>query len=179
MKRVIFTLIGLLIASSYAFAGKSSGNKEDDYRYSVPVGSKLTLNQEIAIPPDRASIFFQYGKIVPPAVLDQWKPNCKLELRKVSPKGQIIKPDEFIITKSRLDSDASWAPIYVADIGIRSGAGTSPSNYGYHFFLKSNVQSQVRFLTCAQWWLPTDARYPTIREIRTALGDIFTLQLAK
>lgn len=63
--------------------------------------------------------------------------------------------------------------------GIRVGDGVGPYVFSTHMILRSTHQPEVRELNCRRWDDPALRVHLTIREIRQALGEIFTLELAR
>jgi len=151
--------------------------------YQPPAGGQLALNQAIEIPPDRATLRFQFGKVVPS--VHEYEPHCIFEVRTISEAPQRIKPDMFTITKVR-----SGSSIYAAQL---SHAGLIPARWvqdfsgpmHYYFktemFLRSEQQPHVLMLTCQHVWVVgTDwsrQRPPTLAEMQQALGTYFTFKL--
>ena len=151
--------------------------------YQPPTGGQLALNQAIEIPPDRATLRFQFGKVVPS--VHEYEPHCIFEVTTISEAPQRIKPDLFLITKVR-----SGSSIYAAQLsqpGIMHAGwmfdDTGPTHYYYktEMFLRSERQPHVLMLTCQHVWVVgTDwsrQRPPTLAEMQQALGAYFTFKL--
>lgn len=167
--------------------------------YYVPLpGSRFIVNKEIRVDANKASAWFQGGRLMSYSKLDQYYPNCKFELKAVSITGTVIKPDVFIVTRTRQEEQLfhDSEPVRLADasIGIGIGGGTrsgigvgiglgfnvhgsSPVPYATIFYLRSETQPDVFRITCSHWEEYTDARHLTFAEIRQALGDYITIEV--
>jgi len=80
------------------------GNENSPY-YLVPVGSRVTLHQELPVEPNLLGVFIQNGKIIKSAETLRYYPYCKLELFSLSEVARKIAPDEFEITKTVQDEN--------------------------------------------------------------------------
>lgn len=152
--------------------------------YQPPAGGQLALNQAIEIPPDRATLRFQFGK--PVQSVHEYDTHCIFEVTTLSEAPQRIQPDLFQITKVR-----SGSSIYSVQ---RSLPGPIPARWvfdddsgptHYYFrtemFLHSARQPQVLLLTCQHVWVVgtnwSRERPPTLAEMQQALGSYFTFKL--
>ncbi|NNG14194.1 MAG: hypothetical protein HKM22_03455 [Gammaproteobacteria bacterium] len=67
-----------------------------------------------------------------------------------------------------------------ATVVARDFRGGAPNeNYMTVLYLHSDRQPDVFRMTCQHWEAPSDAQHLTIKQIRQALGDLFTLKLAR
>ena len=149
---------------------------EDPVRY-LSSGVAIELNQTITIPADSASIYIQGGKILPYPAIDQYYPHCKFESRLRLEESQQIDADRFTVERVRLDGDYAWLGIFSDDqegISLASD-GPSPQNYAILIYLYSAQQPQILRLVCSHWEDPVDAEFLTIRQIKTTLGNIITI----
>lgn len=151
--------------------------------YQPPPGSKWVLNQAVDIPPDGASLRFQFGRIV--GGVQEFEPNCVFVLSTVKDTPQRIEPDTFVVTKVRSGSSlytAAWrrAP-RAMPVRVSDDIGTVRFYFKTEMFLRSEKQPQVLMLTCQHAWdTGTDFRYerpPTVAEMQQAVGAYFTLKL--
>jgi hypothetical protein len=149
--------------------------------YKVPSGSKLILHRNLIIPANSLKIYLQDGDLGDGA--NQYYPFCKFELRQAKGYSQSIKPDQFIITRTRrvvdyfvgLDKRRFVASIH---FGSSDNGKPSPMIYGTQMDLRSTTQAHVFRLTCGHLQDPNlTARHLTINQIREALGAVFSLQL--
>ncbi|MCP5313036.1 MAG: hypothetical protein H6955_05740 [Chromatiaceae bacterium] len=140
-------------------------------------GGTLVLQQALKVPAGKARIYLQDG--IAGSGFNSYKPHCALEVRRVDHDGFTIEPDTFVITKvqSSVQEVVQRQPIVVASLvamGGMDGGGGSNSYYdGYHFWLASDAQPDVRRMSCfGVYAVPADLYPPTIDEIRSALGEI-------
>lgn len=157
---------------------------EDSPSAVIPAGSRLILRQDVSVPAGRASLLIQGGRVVSYAELNVYQAHCRLEVSRVQDTAQAVPADEFTITKvlytERPMPGAAAALLAGRAVGgIRVGEGVGPYVFATHMVLHSARQPEVRSLTCQRWDDPANGVHLTIREIRQALGDIFTLELAR
>jgi len=152
--------------------------------YLIPVGSHLVLKQPLEIPPVAATVRLQFGKIVSRFNSQEFEPLCVFESRIVGEAAQRIEPDSFEIIRVRRDYNSTWAQAAPPTGLIKAFAseGGSRQYYKTELFLHSDKQPQILVMTCQHAWEPGlgsfDLRPLTVAEIRQALGDYFSLQLA-
>jgi len=132
---------------------------------SVPVGSRLILNQSLSIPSDTAHVRLQSGEIRSAGAIKQYYPNCNFRLRTRTDAPQKLEPDTFIIFKVEYGKDIV--------------AGDNVQRYYSEMHLRSEKQPNVFMLACQQWNKPPDSSYVTVDQIRVVLGEIFILELAE
>lgn len=153
--------------------------------YQPPAGAEWVLNRSIEIPPDSATVRFQFGQIV--RGLNEFEPNCVFELTTVRTTPQPVAPQTFVITKVRSGSsfrNSMRAP-GLRFVKTHLGADDSgPTRYFYktEMFLRSDKQPNVLMLTCQHAWESGSSSFeyqrpPTVAEMREALGAYFTLRL--
>lgn len=175
----------LILSLAAAACQPLSSYPVDSPWYQPPAGSELVLNQPIEIPPNAATVRFQFGKIV--RGLQDFEPNCVFELTTVRETPQRVEPDVFVVTKVR-----SGSSIYRAALPQPSGLmtvgltfeGDTPTRWYYQteMFLRSERQPNVLMMTCQHAWQSGPSRFeyqrpPTVAEMRQAMGDYFTLKL--
>ena len=132
---------------------------------SVPVGSRLILNQPLSIPAYTAHVRLQSGEVRSAGAIKQYYPNCSFRLRTRTDAPQTVEPDEFVISKV----------VYGNDVV----AGNNIQRYYTEMHLRSEKQLDVFMLACQQWNWPPDSSYVTVDQIRVVLGEIFILELAE
>jgi len=147
-------------------------------------GSELVLKQQLRIPAGKARVFVQDGGSAdaPSRVLsggfDHYRPHCGFEIESVDHAGVLIEPDTFRITRVQgsLQQVVQSKPVQVAGLWLMGGMdspGASSYHQGYHFWLSSERQPQVRRMSCYGVFAePYDLYPPTLQEIRQALGQI-------
>lgn len=159
------------------------GNEDSPY-YMVPVGSTLILNNDITIPPYKAGVYIQGGQIMPLSQVNKYYPHCKFEVLKIRDAPQAVKADTFVIEKvvQEITDTVDTGQLLIAgsSIGINIGDRDGPSvqTYATRMNLHSERQPEVFRLSCGQWAYPSQGQQVTINEMRKALGNMFTLQLA-
>lgn len=144
----------------------------------IPAGSALELHQTLSIPPDRVSVRIQDGKLQDS--VDQYRPNCKFEIRTMASVQRAVRPDRFEIQRVRRFAEGVLAGLTTAGIGL-FGDGPSYTPYITELYLHSDRQRDVLRLSCQHWQDPAwvEAAHVTVPEIRAALGPVFTLHLAQ
>jgi hypothetical protein len=147
-----------------------------------PVG-RLTLQVPIAIPPDAATLRLQYGKPTAFNAVQEQDPFCVFELDTVSEQAQAVAPASFdILAIQRSVETFSGMPAFpfgVMMVGMGQDHGPSQIYYKTLFRLAPNPQG-ARVLTCmSNQYMPGIAimRHLTLKEMREALGSLFTLDL--
>lgn len=146
----------------------------------------LELHQDVAIPPHRTRIFFQDGRLL--SGIDEYYPHCQLRVRDILEQTQMIQADRFTIDKvfGTLDEVVSNEPVrlaaadvsHIAGGGGGGGNGESRLMYSYFMALHSERQPQVTYFVCGGAFKePAFTDYPSLQDIRTAMGDYATLKL--
>ena len=149
----------------------------DSPYYPPPVGSKLILKNDIAIPPDNAGVMLQGGQVMSQRSVNQYYPNCRLEVNAILPTAQTVKADEFLVTHVSTNSYMVGARDGFVKVGLNLATSNSWFNYVTIMKLSSERQPQVRSLTCQQWGDQAFGKQASIQQMRTALGDFFSLEL--
>ncbi len=150
--------------------------------------STLVLKSALTVPAGKARVFLQsHGESGVPtsarySAFDHYSTHCSLEIDTVDHKGFVIEPDRFVVTRvqSTLVPVVMAKPVQVAALGALNliagdmdDAGSSAYYEGYHFWLASDKQPNVRRLSCyGAYAEPPDLRPPSFAEIREALGDV-------
>jgi hypothetical protein len=152
--------------------------------YEIPEGSTLVLNRDITIRAGTVRTLYQGGREV--YAPNQWEPFCKFEILTLKDEPQQVKADEFVIYRSGRGEDTLLVGLETLPRYARAGIlffdddQPSPHIYGTYLFLRSPAQPDVYRLLCGH--LQDSASVPrhlTINQIRAALGDTFTLQIAQ
>jgi hypothetical protein len=152
----------------------------------IPPGSTFTLNRPVQVPEDQARVFFRGGRVLSSGA--NMGPSCGLEVRAISRDGpQTVAAQTFRITRM----ERYWTQ--VASLGVPAsrqvrfqlasaqdgGGGTPMIQEGYHFWLGADADPNVMRVTCLgmldDMWR---SRPITLHEIRAALGDLATLEIA-
>jgi len=152
--------------------------------WDVPPGSTVTINKEIQIPADSASVKIQNGKTEAFGAINIYATHCVLELRKRLDRPQIVKPGQFTVTKNEQQTFMAFAPrggTQVAGLFL-AGDVDSIVNYANQMYITSPEQPDVYRLTCQQYSIPSQTflndRWSSVAQMRVALGELITLKLA-
>ncbi len=187
-----------ILVQSVALAGcaQPSAYPPDSPHYAYPAGVRLVLERAVDIPPDAATVRFQYGQPVARNGVREEDPYCIFEVNTVAADSQRVAPDTLRVTaiERRIETFAgmpAWPGFTRFGLHERSHHGRrvvfddddGPSQIYYvtRFRLASAAQPDVRALTCQHnQMMPGVAimRHVTLPEIRGALGAWFTLELA-
>ena len=151
--------------------------------YKVPEDSLLELHQPVKIPPGTTRTWIQRGRAV--SGFDRYWPSCNLEVGRLDrDQAQVIEPDRFVVRRSqflREEVAGRMRPLRVASLrvaGMDDDGGHSMIFEGWHLWLESAEQPDVRRLTCRGAFAdPWRAEPPSIEQIRAALGAVATLRL--
>lgn len=152
----------------------------------VQAGGTLTLNQPVAIPQDRARVFFRSGRLQASGA--NLGPSCGLEVRTLARDGpHLIPAGSYRVTRVQ----TYWSEVAARGLGSGrggprlllassvGGGGGPLIQEGYHLWLGDGPDPEVTRLTCLGMLDEMSrARPPTLAEIRVALGDLATLDLS-
>lgn len=179
--RRIAALLLILLAGACETAYKDGVPNERSTRFEVPVDSKLVLHRSVEVAPGQRSAYLQQGKLLPWYHVNQYAPYCALALQAGRDVAQSVGPDEFVIrnVSQRFLFTVAQRQARLARAAMdREGNGMTYEVVATVMDLYSGRQPEVRALTCAHWALPQGRSYLTVQDIRRALGDYFTLELA-
>ena len=151
-------------------------------RPAVKPGSYLQLHHEYRVLNEFGRVYFRNGKQTAERNVDRFTPYCYLSVHDINQAGepqQTIFPGRFQVTKVIESNDLRGGRrTYVASLTIRHlDDGPSNINYRLEMRLSSAEQPGVRALICiknADDYI--DRRYPNLSEIKTALGDLVTIE---
>ena len=179
LNRVFFTgLIAGLSACS-----QNAVKDEDSAFYAVPVGSLLVLNQDVTIAGDQVAVYVQNGQLMSDTEVNKYYPNCKFEVYKISEQPRTVLADTFEIIKvvDDIESSSLQKSTELAALDKALTFGMLDRSYVFNYatlmYLNSEKQKDVYRLTCQHWEDVMDDRHLTIRQMRVAMGDIFTLKI--
>lgn len=145
-----------------------------------PVGTRFTLKQELTIPADSAHVDLQRGQPVSQGKLDLYRPHCRLDVQEVREMPQVIQPDDFLVKRvyrQTTDLVAEHSAFLRVQQVSENDGGPTFMIYRTVFELTSARQPQVRRLTCQQWDRPALGNHLSLSQIRTVLGEFFTITL--
>lgn len=127
-------------------------------KFDIQPGQFFVLNQPIEIQAGEARRFIQHGKFTSRLAFDRRSQHCRIEVRDLSDKPQIIQPERFEISQIKFNSEpiAQSQPLHYAAIGFHFGLSISLNDDGpteqmelVEIYLQSNLQPNVMRLVCA------------------------------
>ncbi|MEM7564936.1 MAG: hypothetical protein AAF353_18090 [Pseudomonadota bacterium] len=161
----------------------------------VDNGFELQINQAFSDLPNYTRIYFQNGERVIQGNLDRWSTYCRLHVYNREHKAEYLTsvsagsiPIAHVSNQrqssNRVYSDSGLQIASIGGIGNFRHYTTGrthfdpPSFYLYRvkMELSSDQQPDLQTLTCSKKWATRGDYYPTLEEIRGALGDSITLQ---
>jgi len=177
MKRILLAAVFLALG---ACQSAPTTFDENSTSYPPPVGSKFILRQQLAIPAHSAHVDLQDGQAVSQSKLNLYHPYCRLEVQDVRDAPQTLVPDEFLVKRvyrQATDVVAQRSGFMRVRRVSDDGGGPTFMIYRTVFILESARQPQVRQLTCEHWDRPALGDHLSLRQMRTALGEYFTVTL--
>jgi hypothetical protein len=144
-------------------------------------GSYIVLHQNLTVPEGHARVFVQKGKVRAMGRLNQYYPHCDFEVRKVSDGTMQVLAGRFLVTHLAVGEER----VVQRSQGFYRAALTMSGDYlpamvapYVHHQLHSDSQPQVMRLTCHSGFTElNDAVYPSVRDIRKALGSIASVEI--
>ena len=158
LKRLLLAL-PLLFSSCH---GRDETDENSPY-FVIPTGSRLVLHGAITVPAFSAGVYLQGGSWMPWTQVSRYHPYCQFELHPPMDSAQTVTPDECLITRTGEEMETQEG------LEIRARV----------LELRSERQPHVRRLSCAVWQTAVGGQPVSGRELRQALGNVFTLDLAK
>jgi hypothetical protein len=140
-------------------------------------GAELILKRDLTVPAGHARVFVQEGRPVIGG-LDRYLAHCALEVQRVDHGGFTIKAGNFRVVRVQgsMQQVVMAGPVMLASLQLVGGigaAGSSTYHQGYHFWLDSEEQPEVRRMSCYGVYAdPPDLEPPSLQEIGAVLGDI-------
>ena len=168
-KLFILILLSMLLGACQSIPTNNLGR--------LPTGTVFHLNKPLRLYPSQVAIYFQFGQIVHPNTVDDYKPNCTIEVKHKLAHEQSIQPDTFRIDKVRYQADHAGSPYYSNYASF--GAAPSFQEYATEIYLHSANQPNVYKLSCQHLEDPMDARHLHVTEMQQALGEIITISSPK
>ena len=178
--------VKLIVKTVVAVSGIAliSGCSVTSSRYSsnppVSSASIVQINQQLEIPNEKARVYIQGGTVTAKRDLDPWSIYCSVLMQKVHRGGEpklTVTPGQFEIIKVREYKEQQYFPgNFVASIG---GSEYSPPVviFRLDMRLKLAEQPDVRSLICAKQVEGYGRHYPTLAEIKIALGNAIEIKM--
>ncbi len=153
---------------------------QQTYAYEeIKPGATLVLRKAIRFPAYTAAVNIQDGEIKSGLfALDQYHPNCRLELKSQAHEARTLQPGRFTIYKvSTYIEYVMRQPLKVAGWGINLASSISDEIYSTTLHLKSAQQSEVELMSCQHWEDPSN--YPahlSLGQIQKTLHGLMTIE---
>jgi len=171
-----------LITILTAFIAACS-NYDFSNRIAVLPTAVVQVNTALEIPSGEARIYVQNGKaIARRSGLDRFSTYCSFLMQDLHVPGEpalTVSPGRFDVREVRQSNDRFNDSIILATSTMWAGEGL-PSNtfFTLEMRLRSTDQPDVRSLFCVKESSLRGRHYPSIEEIRIALGDAATIEPA-
>lgn len=177
--RTMVAVTGIIVIS-----GCGASFKNNTVRPSVSPAAIVQVNQQLEIPNRKARVYIQDGAVTTYRKKDEWSTYCSLLMQQKHVSGEpklSVLPEQFKITKVIESEDGSGIiRTYVASLGWIIDVEDNRYVhviFGIEMRLSSAEQPGVRALICEK---RTNNRgfynYPTLEEIRIALGDTIEIK---
>lgn len=145
--------------------------------------AKVVLKRDIVIPPRQSRVFLQDGGIAAGGAIlsgsfDSYRPHCAFEIKSVDHDGFPISATTFEVTLVQRTTTqvVRNSRVLVAAIGGING-GSASFYDGYHFWLASDVEPEVRRMSCyGVFAQPFELYPPTIEEVNAAIRGVAELR---
>ncbi len=144
--------------------------------YRIPAGSELILHRNITIPPVHARVYIQNGRLQKRKAINQYYPYCEFEILTLSEQDQVIQPDRFRIHKLSKQMETSRQQVMYASASLDQ-LDKPLIAYNTVIYLSSSRQPDVYRLSCMYWTDDNMDNHLTLKQIRTTLGDLFSIEI--
>jgi hypothetical protein len=147
----------------------------------VNIGSRLQVNEQFDALPNGTRIDFQGGQRIQQGNLDKWTTYCRLYVYNRNQKADYVTavlPGSFEVTRVELNYNSSDSPPGIYYTSLDLGYLEIPDYFVYRVLLRltSPDQPDIRSLNCyKKWSTPRANQYPTLAEIRFALGNLIEI----
>lgn len=192
MQKPSNTICALFIAGCLPFLSACTVapvNVEDNYRFRPPVGTVVELHTNLQVPAGRSQAYIQQGKtILSKSKVESYLPWCEFRISRSAEDMQsnfVIDKATFVVAASHRAIDYSaierlMQPMLLAGrerILWPAHPEASMENMATYMRLKPTQQPQVAAVVCMIFSDALSVNHLTLREIRSTLGDIATIQL--
>ena len=173
MRQHLFTIFLLLL-----IAGCSSRTPIEP---PVNIGFRLQVNAQFDALPNGTRIDFQGGQRIQQGNLDKWTTYCRLYVYNRNHKADYVtavSPGSFEVTRVEVKYNSSDSPPGFYYTGLNWGIRDVPAYYVYQVLMQltSPDQPDIKSLNCyKKWATPRANQYPTLTEIRQALGNLIEI----
>ncbi len=188
LRRKLITRACLIIAGLVIVNGCARLSAYNTSFAAVNPASVVYINKSYEVPHQRARIFIQFGEHHPTKnTIDKYFPYCSIQVQNLTSPGEPnkqVKPGRFQVYEVRQFND--WIPIggtYVASLTMTMEVDNRirPSDviYQVQMRMRSPEQPDVVGLICVKHSdepFRSHGYYPSLAEMRTALGDAVDIE---
>ena len=173
MRRHLFIIILLLLV-----AGCSARTPIEP---PVNIGFRVQVNAQFDALPNATRLQFQGGELIQQGSLDKWTTYCRLFVYNRNQKADYVTAvlsGSLEVTRVVVKYNSSDSIPGTSYMGFNRGVRDLPSYYVYQVLMQltSPDQPDIKSLNCyKKWATPRANQYPTLAEIRQALGDLIEI----
>jgi len=148
----------------------------------VNPGFSIQVNTRFDALPNGTRIDFQGGQRIQQGNLDKWTTYCRLYVYNRNQEADYVTallPGSFEVTRVEVKYNSSDSPPGFYYSGLSRVVREIPAYYLYqvHMRLTSPDQPDIKSLNCyKKWATPRANQYPTLVEIRQALGNLIEIK---
>jgi hypothetical protein len=171
-------IVVILVAGTLGGCKKSAYVRvSPDEGFTQLQGAELVVKRDLLVPPGQARVFVQGGRATAGG-FDRYLAHCAFEVQRVSLDGFTINVGTFrvIQVQGSMQQVVMARPLLLASRQMLSaigGTGGSTYHQGYHFWLASETQPEVRRMSCYGVYAePPELEPPSLQEIAQVLGDV-------
>ena len=142
---------------------------------------RVQVNAQFDALPNATRLQFQGGELISRGNLDKWTTFCRLYVYNHNQETDYliaVFPGSLEVTRVAVKYSSSDSLPGTPYLGFNRGVRDLPSYYVYQVLIQltSSDQPYIRSLNCyKKWATPRANQYPTLAEIRQALGDFIEL----
>ena len=176
--RFVANLICLWVALTLAGCASSR------YQYvpELTPDYRLQVRQNFADLPNGTYLDFQQGQLIQPGNLDRWSTYCRLYVYNPEQGADYrttVVTGTIAISEVKAAYYSSDYPVHPFFGHLSWGVRDIPDYYLYQLGMRLSApdQPELRSLVCyKKWAVPRADQYPTLAEIREALGDRISIE---
>ena len=147
----------------------------------VNPGFRVQVNAQFDALPNATRLQFQGGELIQQGNLDKWTTYCSLFVYNRNQKADYVTAvllGSLEVTRVVVKYNSSDSLPGASYVGFNMGVRDLPSFYVYQVLMQltSPDQPDIESLNCyKKWATPRANQYPTLAEIRQALGDLIEI----
>ena len=148
----------------------------------VDPGFRVQVNKQFNDLPNGTRLQFQGGQVIAQGNLDKWTTYCRLHVYNPNHKADYVtsvSPGSFEVSRVRVLFQSSDYPPGASYAALNWNVRELPAYYVYMVLMRltSPDQADAKSLNCfKKWSTPRANQYPTLPEIRQALGDLIEIE---